>query len=431
MSMRQSQTPLGMALAAAIAERGPITFADYMQIALYHPQGGYYTSAERVRQGWGGDYITSTDLHPLFGAAVGRQVAQIWEWLGRPAPFVVLEDGAGRGHLARDLVAWARDPTGDAPPDFAAALIYRLRDVGPDGPREWVYGDEAAVPDKASLPEEGRAVLTESTIRAPKGVPPRNPPSRVSDGAPHVILSNELVDALPVHVVERTAEGLAEVYVDAAGAPPQLQLVERLGPPSSPAVAGYLDRFGIQGARMPVGWRAEVNLAAEVWLAETAARLAPRGVIITIDYGDTARRLYTADRRRGTLMGYHQHQLSDDPLALTGAQDITAHVNFTALIAAGRAHGLRLAGLTTQREFLLALGIRAAAEELGRARFPLADTERHTDAGQRDYLRRASLMHAVAALTDPHGLGGFRVLVQQRGLPGAGKHLLGMQFDAK
>jgi len=236
-----------------------------------------------------------------------------------------------------------------------------------------------------------------------------------------VILSNELVDALPVHVVEHTTEGLAEVYVDVAGEP--LRLVERLGPPATPGVAAYLDRFHIPWQRYPIGWRAEVQLAAEQWMAAAAALLAPRGIIITIDYGDTARRLFSPDRRRGTLIGYHQHELSDDLLALTGAQDITAHVNFTGLSAAGRKHGLRQAGLTTQRDALLALGLRADGEALGRKLFPLAESERHTDAGQRDYLRRSSLMHAIGALTDPAGMGNFRVLVQQRGLPGVSKIL--------
>src|SRR5215475_6695360 len=102
------QTPLGMALAQAIGERGPITFADYMQIALYDPTAGYYTSGSRQRVGWEGDFITSADLHPLFGAAIGRQLAQLWKQLGRPQPFVVQEDGAGRGLLARDVLAWSR-----------------------------------------------------------------------------------------------------------------------------------------------------------------------------------------------------------------------------------------------------------------------------------------------------------------------------------
>ncbi len=380
----RGQTALGQALAAAIAERGPITFADYMEVALYYPEGGYYTQAGRVPQGWEGDYLTSTDLHPLFGAAIGRQLAQIWDLLGRPRPFNVLENGAGRGHLARDIATWAAE---SAPDGFAEALAYHPRDI--------------------------------RDVVAP-------PPADAADpsGPFHVVLSNELIDAFAVHVVEHTADGLAEVYVDATGTPPHL--TERLGPPATPAVADYLARFAIPWQRFPLGWRAEVNLAAEAWLARVADRLAPHGVVITIDYGDTARRLYTAERRRGTLLCYHQHQISDDPLALTGAQDITAHVNFSALIATGQRHGLRRAGLVTQRDFLLGLGLRTEAEALAAQRFPLAETARHTDAGQRDYLRRASLRHAIAALLAPAGMGGFRVLIQQRGLPGSGKTLLGL-----
>ena len=375
------QTPLGAALTQAIVERGPITFADYMEIALYHPEGGYYTRPNATPQGWSGDYLTSTDLHPLFGAAIGRQLAQIWALLGQPIPFVVVEDGAGRGHLARDIATWARES--DAPAGFAAALAYQARDV------------RAAGQD------------------APEALGPY-----------HVLLSNELIDAFAVHIIERTAEGLAEVYVDATGDPPRL--VQRLGPPSTPAVAEYLDRFAIPWRRFPLGWRGEINLAAERWMSQAASLLTPRGVILTIDYGDTARRLYTTERKHGTLLCYHHHQVSDDPLALTGEQDITAHVNFSALIAAGRQRGLRLAGLVTQRDFLLGWGIRRDMAALEQQRFPLAESERHTDAGQHDYLRRASLRHAISALLDPHGMGSFRVLIQQRGLPGIGKVLLGL-----
>ena len=389
----QQQTELGHALAAAIGERGPITFADYMEIALYHPQGGYYTNAQRTPQGWDGDYLTSSDLHPLFGAAIGRQLAQIWALLGRPQPFIVLEDGAGRGLLARDVGAWANAATSDAPTGFAEALHYRLQDVG-------------TATDAAG-----------------------------SQAPPHVILSNELIDALPVHILERTPDGLAEVYVDAhhfslsaTGEEGQAwSLLERLGPPSTPAVAAYLERFDIDWQQMPIGWRAEAHLAAERWMADAAAKLASRGCIITIDYGDTAKRLFTRERRRGSLRCYFRHELSDEPLARTGLQDITAHVNFTGLAAVGRAHGLRQAGFVAQRDFLLALGIRDDAAALGQRLFPLADSERHTDAGQRDYLRRASLNHAISALLDPAGMGGFRVLVQQRGLPGAAKMLRGLQ----
>lgn len=390
--MVHAQTPLGQALAAAIAERGPITFADYMQIALYHPDGGYYANAATPRQGWHGDYITSVEVHPFFAIAIGRHLAEMWDLLGQPDPFVVLEDGAGRGVLGSRIARWASNAAGDAPAGFAVALRYLMRDQR----GTWRHD-----------PDGGEVQVVEHP-------------------APHAILSNELADAFPVHIVERAADGLAEVYVDATGVPPQL--IQRLGPLSSAEATGYLDRFRIPWQRMPVGWRAEIPLAAEAWMARAAGELAPRGSILTIDYGDTARRLYSADRRCGTLTAYFQQQISEDPLLRTGEQDLTAHVNFTALIRAGRAHGLRLIGLTTQRAFLHALGLREYARDL-ESRFPLAMTARHTDAGQHEYLQLMTARHALAALADPHGMGAFRVLGQQRGLPGARKHLRGWQGE--
>jgi SAM-dependent MidA family methyltransferase len=383
------QTPLGMALAQAIAERGPITFAAYMQIALYDPVAGYYAGGARNRAtrqqrvGWEGDFITSADLHPLFGAAIGRKLAQIWTILECPHPFVVHEDGAGRGLLARDVLAWARRDDGGAPSGFAEALIYRMRDVAdtPSGTRQWL-----------AEPHADLAVM---------------------DLPPQVILSNELIDAFPVHVVERGADGWAEVYVDAQESPPYLR--EILGPPVEGVVA-YLERYDVRWQALPLGWRGEVCLQAEEWMVDAAQRLAPRGCVITIDYGDTAPQLYTPERPKGTLICYRAHTLSEHPLAFTGEQDITAHVNFSALVDAGQRAGLSVAELATQRDFLLLLGLRDDAERLARQLFPKADIERHTDDGQRDYLRRASLRNRVAALLDPAGLGGFRVLVQQRGL---------------
>ena len=386
------QTALGRALADAIAVRGPITFADYMQIALYEPASGYYTvpAHDATRQGWAGDYITSTDLHPLFGAAIGRQISQVWRLLGSPDPFVVLEDGAGRGHLARDIHAWAHDVAGDAPEGFVAALRYNLRDVSvAGGQRVWGATDVGA------------------------------------DTPPHVILSNELIDAFPVHIIERVVAGWAEVYVTASEAPPLL--AELLGPLSSPMITAYLDCYDVRAERFPLGWRCEVNLVAEEWMAAAAQHLAPAGVVITIDYGAPAADLYSTERHKGTLICYRSHTLSDQPLAFTGEQDITAHVNFTALSAVGTAYGLATLGFVNQRDFLTRLGIRTDARALGQRLYPRADTERHTDAGQSDYLRRSSLQHTVGALLAPQGLGGFGVLIQGRGLPDGGTTLLGLQ----
>ena len=157
-----------------------------------------------------------------------------------------------------------------------------------------------------------------------------------------------------------------------------------------------------------------------------AARALERGFILTIDYGASARRLYTADRRRGTLMAYSRHHLSERPLAQPGEQDLTAHVNFTALARVGHEYDLKVAGLTTQAALLNALGVREQAKTLAARLFPHAETERHTDRGQAEYLRRVALFNALATLLNPHGLGGFHVLIQRKGVSSPGRRLLGL-----
>ncbi len=250
--------------------------------------------------------------------------------------------------------------------------------------------------------------------------------------APHrvtgVILSNELIDALPAHVVQVVGDDtprLAEVYVDldAHG-----RFVERLDAPSSPQVTEYLDRFDIPWRTYGAGWRAEVNLAAEQWMREAADALG-QGFLLTIDYGASARRLYTRDRRHGTLAVYSRHQFGDRPLAAPGQQDITAHVNFSALARAGCEQGIAVAGYTTQGAFLRRLGVVEVARMLGQRLYPAADSERQSDRGQAAVLRRKMLESAAATLLDPRGLGGFRVLAQWRGAPQAEHALTGLRRD--
>lgn len=396
-----------------IRRAGPLTFARYIELALYHPTLGYYAGGGSGREpvGWAGDFFTSGDVSPLWGWAIARQLHQMWQLMGRPERFDVIEPGAGRGLLAVSI--WRYAVALDA--DWATALRYTLLDRAPaDSPlraaRQRRLADELA---RIPAPADGVRWLSDL--------------AEVTGGRERAItgcvVSNELVDALPVHVVEAREGALAEVYV--AIAEDGERLVERLGAPSSLRVAEYFDRYGVPWRGYPDGWRAEVCLAAEDWMGEVAGALG-RGFVLTIDYGDTARRLYTPDRRRGTLMSYARHQLSERPLAAPGAQDITAHVNFTALARAGRAGGLRVAGLTTQAALLTALGVREEAESLSARLFPHADSERHTDRGQAEYLRRAALRNAIATLLNPHGLGGFRALILQRGVPGAGRALLGL-----
>jgi SAM-dependent MidA family methyltransferase len=401
-------TPLQALIREEIARAGPLTFARFMDLALYHPTLGYYAGGGTGREpiGWEGDYVTSGDVHPLWGWCVARQLHEMWRLLDHPVRFDVVEVGGGRGLLARDVLTYAREHA----IDWLAALRYTLVE---------------RAPATAALRQARTASLERSLAAASFAPGAVAWATGIEDLARAsvvgCVVANEVADALPVHLVEARAGVLAEIFVDVAAD----RLVERAGPPSSDAVAGYLDRFGIPWRAYPEGWRAEVCLAADGWMRGLGSVLA-RGFVLNVDYGDRARRLYTPDRRRGTLAVYTHHRLGERPLASPGEQDLTAHVNFSALIEAGRAVGLRLAGLTTQCEFLLRAGIRQEVERRAAEQFPLADVARATDEGQRDYLRRAALRAAVSTLTSREGLGSFRVLVQQRGVPGASRRLSGV-----
>ena len=398
-------------IAEEIARDGPITFARFMTLALYHPTLGYYAGGGVGREplGWEGDYFTSGDVHPLFGWCVGKQLAQMWELLGRPPRFDVIELGAGRGLLARDVWRYALERA----PDWAATLRYTLADRTPAGSPLRIARERRLRAEIAALGVPTGALAWVDGAESLADLP-----------ATGCLLSNELVDALPVHILTIEGGALAEVYVTADAAAGRL--AETHGPLSTPALASYLDDHRIPWRTYPEGWRCEVCLEAGPWLRSAAERLA-RGFMLTLDYGDTARALYTRDRRRGTLAVYTRHQLGERPLAHPGRQDLTAHVNFSALARAGRAAGLRLAGLTTQERFLRGLGLMEEADALGARLYPAAFAARHTDRGQADYLRYKSLLSAAATLINPHGLGGFRVLVQHRGVPGAGRALLGLR----
>jgi SAM-dependent MidA family methyltransferase len=348
-----------------IEREGPLTFAEYMRLVLYEPGAGYYTSGE-VRIGWNGDYITSADISALFAHCLGRQLLLCWEMLKRPVPFVVLEQGAGRNTLAESVRTWAEREESA----FARALVYLATDIR--------NGQDSLCPA-----DQSRA---------------------------HVLFSNELLDAFPVHIVEVHEGQLFEVYVVYQ----QGQLAEWLAPPSAPRVASYLDEARIPWRTFPNGWRAEINLQALRWLEQAVGLLHAHGFLLTIDYGERARQLYTRERRRGTLLCYAHHQTSEYPLRLPGEQDITAHVDFSALITRGRALGLRLHRYSTQQAWLQACGL---AEELARIRardFAPADACRASDQGQVALLGWYTLRQRAGVLTDPGGMGNFKVLILRR-----------------
>jgi SAM-dependent MidA family methyltransferase len=375
---QQSISPLLQLIAERIQREGAITFADYMQMALYETQYGYYTSgASKV--GWGGDFYTSSDVADFFAHCMARQLYHFWQRMDCPTPFTVLEQGAGRGDLARQVRTWAEREQ----PAFYAALRYHTADIRSGQ-------DALSVPLSGSIDDQFR---------------------------PAVILSNELVDAFPVHIVEKRGDRLYEVYVTLQ----HERLNEALAEPASPGVAHYLDTYKIPWSGFADGWRAEINLAALEWMRQTVQllgssppRRGKKQYILTIDYGEKARSLYTRDRYRGTLACYFKHQLIDRPFVRPGQQDITAHVNFSALIDEGRRLGLHLSGYLTQKHWLEAQGIREELAYLRQRDFAVLDTARASNEGQAALLKWYNLTQRVSALTDPAGMGNFKVLILSR-----------------
>jgi SAM-dependent MidA family methyltransferase len=359
------------AIRAEIASRGPIPFARFMALALGHPTGGYYTGP-RSRPTRSGDFLTAPELHPIFGAALARQIAEAWERLGRPDPFTLVEHGAGAGTLALAILAGLRE---DRSP-LADALAYAPIELNPH--RRGELEERAA---SAGLP----------TIASP--------PAGPVAGA---VLANEFLDALPVHVAEVRDGQLREVHV---GVTPAGAFGEVLLPASTPAIAGRLDALAAAGVRLAEGQRAELCLALDGWVAEIAAMLSA-GIVLVIDYGAPAPDLYGPRRAAGTLMTYRGHVADgsrDAPYRDIGERDITAHVDTTTLARLLRAAGFEVLGDTTQAELLAGCGLE-----------DLLERERSHATDVRGLLL---LRSAVMRLLDPRHLGGFRAVVAGRGFP--------------
>jgi SAM-dependent MidA family methyltransferase len=360
------RNPLAARLAAHIRKRGPIPFCDYMEACLYDSEHGYYSRPEARRFA---DYYTSVDVHPIFGRLLARQFREMWDALGRPDPFWLVECGAGVGRLAAHIL----DFSGRHLPEWHAALRY--------------VGVEASASRREALTRTlGRHAVAGRASAAAEL------PEEIPNGC---IFSNELLDALPVHRVVLENGALKEIYVALRGG----EFVDQLGSLSSPAIADY---FRDQGITLLEGQQAEAGLAACRWI-ESAARRLSRGFVLTVDYGREARELYDEGHMRGTLLAYAGHRAGEDFYHTPGEQDLTAHVNFTALDLWGRRAGLTRTGLATQSQFLLALGRRNEFADL----YDEAATET-------DKLRARLLLKN---LIHPDGMGEmFSVFVQHKGI---------------
>ncbi len=362
-------TPLAASLAEHIRAWGPITFAKYMDACLYDPQHGYYSGAGQVPRR---DYFTSVDASPIFGRLLARQFQEMWVQLERPAEFLLVELGAGPGNLAAQIL----DFTADSFPEFDGVLQYVA--VERSAARRAAAG--ATTSPLAKHLATGRFAMVSDL------------PAEIPCGC---VLSNEFFDALPVHRLVREGHDLREIYVGLGAH----GLCEQFGALSTPALAEYLTR---QGITLQEGQQAEINLEACAWINEVGARLG-RGFALTIDYGHEAEELYDHRHMRGTLLAYEKHRASEKFFDAPGEQDLTAHVNFTALERHGSQAGLQRTGFTSQSNFLLSL-------------------ERHSDFAdlQSPSLTAAQQIRArllFKTLIYPEGMGEtFQVLIQHKAL---------------
>jgi SAM-dependent MidA family methyltransferase len=370
-------TPLAAIVREEIAAAGGrITVADFMALALYHPVHGYYLGPER-RPGRGGDFLTAPETHAFFGITIARQIAEMWERLDRPAGFTIREYGAGVGGFAYDILAGLSEVA----PDLARTVAYRLIEPNPHRRTEAM----------AAMREVGldRQVSTEL--------------EEDLEPITGVIIANEVADALPVHRLvwrDQPEPGLRERYVTWNG----VGFAEEEG--SLSAEAGASDPAAMLTAAdvtLTDGNIIEISPAAASWFAGVARGLA-RGYTLLIDYGYEARELYRDHRLGGTLRAYSRHTVTDDPFRLIGQQDLTVHVNFTALRAAGEAAGLTFAGFTNQADFLERLGLGDLLVRL----------QNEPGVTANDYL---ATQQAVIRLIDPGGMGRFGVQVMARAAP--------------
>ena len=358
------------AISSEIIRNGPIPFVRFMELALYHPQFGYYmrkpVSMDHERIGWSGDFYTSSDVHPILGRAIAAQVRQMDELLGCPAPFTIVEMGAGKGLFARDCLAAIHAEQDD----FASRVRYVLIERSP------VMRERQRQSLAHWLSKPGLVTWMEDL----SGLAP--------ESVTGLFFSNELIDAFPVHRIQVTDGQTEELCVNVRDG----VFVSCLKPLSTSALDRYLQQLD---RAWPEGYRTEVNTQALDWMEQVARRMG-RGFVMTIDYGHTAQDLYGPERKDGTFLCYFQQRTNEDPFIRVGEQDMTAHVDFSSLASVGEKQGLHVTGFTNQMSFLMGLGVEEMIGELQ---------------------PESPEFRAAIHLLKPNGMGGtFKVLIQHKGI---------------
>lgn len=350
-----------------IEANGPVTLARFIELALYHPEHGYYTRGPNI--GPRGDFLTSPETSPAFGQLLARHCAEIDVLLRHPAEFHIIECGPGRGTLAEDLL----DTLSADLPALFERCQYWFVEISPS-----LRGlqRERLVPRY-----EGRVSWAGSLEDLPTGL----------NGA---LIGNEFVDAFPVHVLENREGVLREQFV--ANSQDGAFHIEYRGP-SDPRLEEFLRRYNIE---LAPGEVIEVNLESAGWFRE-ASRVLGRGIVTLIDYGDTQPGRYSQQRREGTLLGYYAGAVTPDILAHPGEQDITALVDFTALQDEATEAGFSAIGMTRQATFLVGLGLGTTIT-----------AERHTA----ELNAALNYRRGLQTLVSMEGLGRFHVLLLGKGV---------------
>jgi len=389
-----------------IRERGPISFSRYMEMCLYHPELGYYArNAEQF--GKAGDFYTSSDVHAVFGRLLARQFEEMWRALGSPERIEILELGPGRGLFAQDVLDWSEKKF----PEFFRALHYVLVEgsqplraritktlahhierqkaslrsaieTGSESAEELGLVGESAAERRENVAHGVSRGSGQNMTQAPEGRKNRL-------DTPAIVFANEFFDALPVEVLSQ--QGALRIDLR------DKHLTETWVPPSAEELE-FLDRYSVHPEP---GERVEVPLLGQHYISKLATAL-DRGFVIAIDYGYT-RDEQLAGRHRGTVMAYRRHSASANPYEAPGEQDITAHVNFTALAAAAKQNGMQVQPLLTQSQFLMGIGEKTQfAEAFEDCRLPQ---------------ERAKVALQLKHLVTPAGMGeSFHVLVASKGV---------------
>ncbi len=349
-----------------------MNFETFMDMALYYPELGYYSSPGR-KIGKEGDFYTSPHLHPIFGAMLAKQFIEMWLAIGKPSDFFVIEMGAGAGYLCKDIHDYLKSPSSNEELNNNKSVFlnsFRYVIVEP-----FSHFKEKQIKLLGNLKKNIKWVTsTDKLVKNIKGC----------------FFSNELFDALPVHIIEMKKE-FREIFVNYNGK----EFVEEMTNLSSEDIALYIEQYlpDVQH-----GYRTEINLKAKECLKDMSDILS-NGFILTVDYGYSNREYYSEERSQGTLLCYHKHQFHDNPYQNIGKQDITAHVNFSSLKRWGDEQGLITTGYCPQGTYLTASGIDEVIVEL------YADSP--------DYLSQIS---KIKGLIMPHGMGeSHSVIVQYKG----------------